>query len=44
MAGGKYKGLVENLGIFKSSGTIFDYLTLGDDVKEKIMEFFTKQA
>jgi len=31
-------------GIFKSLGTIFDYLTLGDDVKEKIMEFFTKQA
>jgi len=44
IAGGKYKGLVENLGIFESSGTIFDYLTLGDDVKEKIMEFFTKQA
>ena len=42
IAGGKYRELIENLGVFDSSGTIFDYLTLGDNVKEKIMEFFTK--
>jgi len=37
---GKDRGPVENLDVFESSESIFDYLTLGYDVKEKIMEFF----
>ncbi len=43
IAGGKYRGLVENLEVFDSSGTIFDHITLGENVKREIMEFFMKQ-
>ncbi len=44
IAGGKYRKLVENLGVFESSGTIFDHIMLGDEVKEKVMKFFTEKT
>jgi len=41
IAGGKYRELIETMELFKSSGTIFDYIKLDSDIKRKIVELFT---
>ncbi|HDJ95054.1 MAG TPA: DUF1464 domain-containing protein, partial [Acidilobales archaeon] len=41
IAGGKYRKLIETMELFKSSGTIFDYIKLDSSIKKKIVELFT---
>lgn len=41
IAGGKYKGLVETMELNSSHGTIFDYVYLGDEARERLNDYFS---
>ncbi len=42
IAGGKYEELVKTMELDKSTGTILDYVELGEDIREKLFEYFTR--